>query len=151
MCEPGHCVSLCVTFLAIAYLDDVAPFSSPSATSDASDAAVKYWSRATGHRGSDPRPSPSSTTGPARQQATPTPVKSIRRLALPSGVEDLPEEIDPFDVASMTPLERARLVARVVKRLPLAELAPVHLLSGVEDEDVLEEADSESEVDVEAG
>ena len=50
--------------------------------------------------------------------------------------EDMPEDIDPFDVASMTPLERARLVARVVKHYPqLAELAPVHLLPDMTDGD----------------
>ena len=39
--------------------------------------------------------------------------------------EDLPEDLDPFQVASMTPLERARLMSRVVAAYPhLASLAP---------------------------
>ena len=39
--------------------------------------------------------------------------------------EDIPEDVDPFQVAAMTPLERARLVARVLAAYPhLAELAP---------------------------
>jgi hypothetical protein len=67
-------------------------------------------------------------------------------------LEDAPEDIDPFDVASMSPLERARLVARVVKNYPkLAELAPVHLLPDVEEDLVPEQTDPESEVDNRAG
>jgi hypothetical protein len=39
--------------------------------------------------------------------------------------QGLPEDIDPFQIASVTPLERARLVARVVAKYPhLAPLAP---------------------------
>lgn len=43
--------------------------------------------------------------------------------------EDLPEDIDPFDVAGMAPIERARLVSQIVAKYPhLASLAPAQLL-----------------------
>jgi hypothetical protein len=51
-------------------------------------------------------------------------------------LEDSPEDLDPFKVASMTQAERARLVARVVAQYPhLAELAPPDLFLGTRDGD----------------
>ena len=39
--------------------------------------------------------------------------------------EDIPEDVDPFQVAAMSPAERSQLVRRVLKAYPhLAELAP---------------------------
>ena len=70
MCGLGHCVSLCVTCSVIACLDDVARSSLLSATSDASVAAAKCWSSATGHRRDDPAsPSPKAKTRLASRAA----------------------------------------------------------------------------------
>ena len=39
--------------------------------------------------------------------------------------EDIPEDVDPFQVAAMSPAERSQLVRRMLKAYPhLAELAP---------------------------
>jgi hypothetical protein len=44
--------------------------------------------------------------------------------------EDVPEDVDPFQVAAMSPAERSRLVRRVLKAYPhLAPLAPAHLFA----------------------
>ena len=44
--------------------------------------------------------------------------------------EDIPEDVDPFQVAAMSPAERSQLVRRVLKAHPhLAPLAPAHLFA----------------------
>ena len=44
--------------------------------------------------------------------------------------EDIPEDVDPFQVAAMSPAERSQLVRRVLKTYPhLAPLAPAHLFA----------------------
>ena len=44
--------------------------------------------------------------------------------------EDIPEDVDAFQVVAMSPAERSQLVRRVLKAYPhLAPLAPVHLFA----------------------
>ena len=44
--------------------------------------------------------------------------------------EDFPDDLDPFQVAAMSPAERSQLVRRVLKAHPrLAPLAPPHLFA----------------------
>ena len=119
--------------------------------------------RASGNLGGRPRkPTQAEARAAALEQLVPLAIRSLaahlgegeasswraalRVLELSYGrpaetPEDLPEDIDPFQVASLTPLKRARLVARVVEAYPhLKALAPAPLFADAGEPELDDEA-----------